>query len=573
MGCWIENFLELFGVKLKVKIKINSKKVKINISSKNKNKEMSGLEKEKIKDKIKETEIQKRINREKDEIEKNEIYLKKINEENWPSKREQIYSKYRIPISENEENWPSKREQIYSKYRIPISENDEISVFFLTDERMIRNIYREGGDKAIEKYARNLVEQGFLGGPITSTLIRRVLALRDEKNKGNVIDTEIDIDGLIPNSRIQYALKEIDLDGQVIPARKKFAINSEMTSSLDEGFHVGPFVAYDDIYLSSKEEMKLIIADDDIKEIEKDRIEKEEKNNIKGIEKDRIEKEEKNKELRALLNRLSTDENIYIQLCEHGNDINSYCSKCHGDIIVSPSKRKVIGMCLDISGSMQGMALNNAKRAVIKVLNNIPQNSNIEISLIAFSTDIPTGDYEEIIPYNKIYTKSEKERAIRKINLLRSGGSTPLYSAINYFLDKTWSEGALDKNKIFFPYTYLIILTDGRENQSKLSSVVYEGKIYKEAFFRKLIAYRNAGLITEIIPFAYTTYEHQTNDFHDIQLMRELKNLSGKALINEVDPGNIIDKLVGSVDSILYGEENLKMIGIPSKKFFIKDEK
>ena len=440
----------------------------------------------------------------------------------WPQIKYQISQKYQIPIADDAK---SIAEELFGKTL------DTLSVFFLTDERAIRLRYIDGGDRAIEEYANNLEKQAFVGAPITATLLRRLNVLKQAKNEGNVIDTEIDIDGFTPNGRIQYAINEIDLDGQKIPSRRKFSPRCEMTATMTEGFHVGPFVVYDEIYFCTKEEMEQMI------EKEKEGMGMKEDSKIgMGMKEEKGEME---------------------GLCPHGSIEDLYCNQCDGDIIVSPSKKKVIGILLDVTGSMSGLKLERAVNAVKNVLEKIPTDSNIDIVLTVFSTRFREY-YEDIIPYRIDFTPQIKDMALEQLGRLRAEGDTPLYEVINRFLDETWSNGALDKAKIFFPFTYLIIVSDGEENHSRLKKLVYRGKREKKAFFSKLKAYRDSGLITEIIPFAYGDGSER-----DMRLIQELKDISGKMLINETYPDRITEELTSTVDSILYGSDNLKMMGIP----------
>jgi len=89
-----------------------------------------------------------------------------------------------------------------------------------------------------------------------------------------------------------------------------------------------------------------------------------------------------------------------------------------------------------------------------------------------------------------------------------------------------------------------------------LDKLLYKGRMGSEGFFTKLKAYRDAGLVAEIIPFAYG-YGESNN-----RLIYDLRNISGKKLINKADPGNILELMVSNVDSILYGSDDLKMMGI-----------
>ena len=463
-------------------------------------------------------------------------YEKEKRIKDWSQTKDQILRKYQIPIADDAK---PVAEELFGKSQ------DSISVFFLTDERAIRLRYICGGDKAIEEYANNLEKQAFVGAPITATLLRRLNALKKAKNEGNVIDTEIDIDGFTPNGRIQYAISEIDLDGQKIPSRRKFSPRCEMTATMTEGFHVGPFVAYDQIYFCTKEEMEQMI------EKEKDGMGMKEDSKI-GM---RMKEDSK---VRMKEEGMQEEKDEMEGLCPHGTLKNLYCNMCDGDIIVSPSKKTVIGILLDVTGSMSGIKIGRAKMAVQNVLEKIPIDSNIDIVLTAFSTTRFKEYYEDIIPYRIDFTQQIKEMVLEKVRRLVAEGDTPLYDTINRFLDETWNNGALDIDKIFFPYTYLIIVSDGEENHSRLENLVYRRKRDKEAFFAKLKAYRDSGLITEIIPFAYGDGSER-----DIRLIKELKNISGKIVVNETDPFRIIEELTSTIDSILYGSDNLKMMGIP----------
>lgn len=464
------------------------------------------------------TQEQVRIQRQ--QIEK-EIRIKE-----WPNLRDQIYSRHQLPIADDAKNIAK---DLFNSEMLSFGKDlDAVSVFFITDERIVKHIYVEGGDKGIDECAKNLAEHAFIGGPITATLLRRLKLLEDAKRDGKVIDTEIDIDGFVPFASIKYAIDEIELDGQIIPARRKFSIRCEMTATITEGFRVGPFVLYDGLYLSTKEEVEQI-TDEDIK------------TNKNSQTKQRI--------YASSGKRYGRSDNILV--CPHGTDMTLYCDQCQRDIIIS-SKKKVIGICLDVSGSMQGTKLARAKKAVIKVLNKIPVNSNIDVALTIFGTD-STTNYEDIVPFGTMYTESIKHLAIRRISDVVAGGSTPLYDTINYFLDRIWPGVEGD---IFFPYTYLIIVSDGDENESKLNDLIYKGNVGKDAFFAKIKAYREAGLVAEIIPFAYG--ESRTYN----RLIKDLQDISGKKLVNEINPGNIIESLICNVDSILCGTDSLKTMGL-----------
>ncbi len=509
-------------------------------TSKKEDKEKKEMEEKEMEDK----ELKGGIDKKK--INENYEEEKRIKE--WSINKDQILQKYQIPIADDAKY---VAEELFGKSQ------DSVSVFFITDERAIRQRYLEGGEAAIEEYANNL-EKAFVGGPITFTLLRRLNALKDAKNDGNVIDTEIDIDGFTPNGRIQYAINEIDLDGQKIPSRRKFSPRCEMTATITEGFHVGPFVAYDELYFCTKEEMEQM------------------------VEKEKIGTGEAGMGSNSMVGSLYStigmgmkeDKEIKEELCPHGSAEDLYCNQCDGDIIISPSKKKVIGILLDVTGSMSGIKIERAKMAVKKVLEKIPVDSSIEIVLTVFSTRFKEF-YEDIIPYGVDFTQQVKEMAIEKVRRLYAEGDTPLYETVNRFLDDTWTKGALDKDKIFFPYTYLIIVSDGEDNHSKLENLIYKGKREKYAFFVKLKEYRDSGLITEIIPFAYGEGPEK-----DMRLIKELKEMitakdketkfGGRILINETDPERIIGALTSTVDSILYGSDNLKMMGIPVSRLAVK---
>lgn len=486
-----------------------------------------------------EREKEKRKEKERRELELVKIQTQRIEENErltrmkyWPNVKDDIYSKYQIPIADDAKKIAK---ELSGNNMLKLSKNlDTVSVFFITDERVVRQRYIEGGDRAIEEYAKHLKKSAFIGGPITATLLRRLKLLYDAKRDGKVIDTEIDMDGFVPHSTIFYTLDKIELDGQKIPARRKFSIKCEMTATLTEGFRTGPFVYYDGLYFSNKEDLEQI-TDEDIE----------------------INKTKEVSDASSTGKKYGRYYNINV--CPHGTDKKSYCNYCHGDIIVTAQK-KIIGICMDISGSMDREKLENAKEAVIKVLKRIPTGTNIHVVLIVFSGDLPIN-YREIIPFGKEYTESVKDMAINTIRRTSSSGGTPLYDTINHFLDEIWSEKVNIDNKSSlihekFPYTYLIIVSDGDENGSSLDNLLYKGKMGSDGFFEKLKTYRDAGLVTEVIPFAYGYGE--TNN----RLIRELRNISGKKLINKADPGNIAKLMVSHIDSILYGSDNLKLMGV-----------
>lgn len=470
------------------------------------------------------------------EIEKSE---RKTRANYWPNVKGDIYSKYQLPIADDAKKIAK---ELSENYMLQFGGNlDTVSVFFITDERVVRQRYIEGGDKAIKEYAKHLSEHAFIGGPITATLLRRLKLLYDAKRDGKVIDTEIDIDGFVPHAGIKYTVDKIELDGQKIPARRKFSIRCEMTATLTEGFRTGPFVYYDGLYLSNKEEMEQITDED----LEDNKTNEANKTN-------RTDKT--NKESEGSIGK-KYGEYYKIDVCPHGTDKKLYCNHCHGDIIITSSK-KIIGICLDASGSMIEEKLLYAKAAVIKVLERIPTNSNIQVVLIIFSSYLRIN-YEEIIPFNEEYTERVKHMAIDVIRKMDTNGGTPLYDTINYFLDEIWHKiEYFQSMSIYLPYTYLIIVSDGDDNGSKLEKIIYKGRIGSEGFFAKLKAYRDAGLVAEIIPFAYGY------GGNDNRLIYDLRNISGKKLINKANPGNILELMVNNVDSILYGSDNLKMMGL-----------
>lgn len=492
---------------------------------------------------------------------------KETRKNEWNTVKDEIYSRYRLPIADDAKKFA--RDVLNSGMSSLEEDLDTVSVFFITDERVVRKVYINSGYRGIDDYAKNLIRHAFIGGPITATLLRRLKLLEDARMDGKVIDTEIDIDGFPPHGKIMYAVDEIELDGQVIPARRKFSIRCEMTATITEGFRTGPFVSYDELYLSAKEEIEQITDEDIYTYVTNKDIKKAKNKDTKN--KDTKNKDAKNKDAKSkdIKNEDDIDasegrryEKIYkIKVCPHGTDKTLYCNICHGDIIVSPSKKKVIGICLDTSGSMGGNKLTGAKTAVINILERIPANSNIQVVLIIFDSDLPTS-IADIISFGTKYTGLTKRSAISRIKNVLPGGSTPLYDAVNYFLDGIWSGAEnseethllLDENRIFFPYTYLIMVSDGEENQSSLTNIIYKGRTGRDAFFAKLGSYRNAGLITDIIPLAYGD--------SNATLIGELKKISGKKSIKEASPENIVESLASNIDSILCGEDNLKMMGL-----------
>jgi len=86
----------------------------------------------------------------------------------------------------------------------------------------VRQRYIEGGDRAVEEYAKHLIDRAFIGGPITATLLRRLKLLYDAKRDKKVIETEIDMDGFTPNGKIFYTVDNIELDGQKILQEENF---------------------------------------------------------------------------------------------------------------------------------------------------------------------------------------------------------------------------------------------------------------------------------------------------------------------------------------------------------------
>lgn len=232
-----------------------------------------------------------------------------------------------------------------------------------------------------------------------------------------------------------------------------------------------------------------------------------------------------------------------ISVCPHGTDKRYYCRSCHGDVRVDPSK-KVIGICFDMSESMDEKILKIAKNAIIKVLKRIPTDGNYSVVFIVFSS-VFWNNIEYIISLDDRYSPSIRDSAIRRIeNIVIGGGSTPLYNSMNYFLDDLWPiDGSSTVNKSF-PYTYLIVVSDCEDNGSSFNRLIYRGNTGESAFFSKLREYRDAGILLEIIPFAHGYGE-------DNKFLKELKDLRGKESAYNESSKNMIESMMSYVDSII----------------------
>ncbi len=130
------------------------------------------------------------------------------------------------------------------------------------------------------------------------------------------------------------------------------------------------------------------------------------------------------------------------------------------------TKRKTnVYLIADVSGSMQGVKLEQAKEAFLTFLGMI-KGEQERVGLIVFSTDV-----REAAPLAELATNRSTLHAM--IEGLNAGGDTSLLDAIDLAYDRL-QEGQ-DKERI----NAIVVMTDGKENNSRIRLKDLTAKLLK----------------------------------------------------------------------------------------------
>ena len=120
----------------------------------------------------------------------------------------------------------------------------------------------------------------------------------------------------------------------------------------------------------------------------------------------------------------------------------------------------LIVLLLDISGSMSGEKIEDAKRALIRFLKTIDLTKN-KISIVTFGGSVRVTEFDQRAEY-----------LIKKINSFEAGGGTPLMAAISIGYKNLLKEGAEVKSA-------MVIATDGEPTDAEEDEILEYGKEIK----------------------------------------------------------------------------------------------
>jgi Ca-activated chloride channel family protein len=110
-------------------------------------------------------------------------------------------------------------------------------------------------------------------------------------------------------------------------------------------------------------------------------------------------------------------------------------------------------LVVDVSGSMEGNKLNNAKRALLVFMEQI-QGDLERVGLITFSTGV-----NEVVPLDEL--KQNRDTLNQTIDRLSAGGDTALLDGVDLAYARLQAMG--DTERI----NAIVVMTDGRENNSR----------------------------------------------------------------------------------------------------------
>jgi hypothetical protein len=154
---------------------------------------------------------------------------------------------------------------------------------------------------------------------------------------------------------------------------------------------------------------------------------------------------------------------------------------------------RVVYFLIDVSGSMDGRPIEQAKTALLSFLQNIPPTQNLRVGLRSFDTN----PRRLLGSLQKPYNSTMKSFLITSANQLEPDGTTALYQCVDKALDDI--QRNIQNNQA--PKTFLIVLSDGEDNRS-IADNRYEGRSGESALFQRVQDFRNVGLL-EYLPIAY----------------------------------------------------------------------
>jgi Ca-activated chloride channel family protein len=154
-------------------------------------------------------------------------------------------------------------------------------------------------------------------------------------------------------------------------------------------------------------------------------------------------------------------------------------------------------LVIDVSGSMEGSKLENARQALRIFMEQI-QGDMERVGLIRFSTNA-----SEVVPLNEL--GQNRADIGRAIDQLRASGDTALLDGVNLAYERLQTLG--DKERI----NAIVVMTDGQENNSQISL---------EALTRRIADENERGLPIVIFSIGY-------GDDADENVLRALAGASG----------------------------------------------
>ncbi len=156
---------------------------------------------------------------------------------------------------------------------------------------------------------------------------------------------------------------------------------------------------------------------------------------------------------------------------------------------------RIAYVIFDRSGSMKGERLRMAKQAVLSFLQGIPVRAGVRVVVRPFDSE-PSPS---LLPIGVPFTAQARMAMIGRLSAMQAGGTTALFQSVKLALDDVLR--LADPQRMTVPKTYLIVLSDGEDNQ-KLVGYRYRSYRGEEALFARMKDYRDAGLI-EYLPIAY----------------------------------------------------------------------
>ena len=197
---------------------------------------------------------------------------------------------------------------------------------------------------------------------------------------------------------------------------------------------------------------------------------------------------------------------------------------------------RIAYIILDCSGSMVGERLRMAKQAVLSFLQLIPAGAGVRVVVRPFDTE-PS---QSLLPIGVPFTPETRKAMMGRLGALQTGGTTALFQSVKLALDDVLR--LANPQQMTVPKTYLIVLSDGADNQ-RLPGYLYRSYEGEEALFARVKDNRDAGVI-EYLPIAYG----------GVSAVRGLEQIGGKGFrVTVTSPSDIVAKFGEIREQIMVG--------------------